>query len=228
MIAPISSLSLELSLLMFKVARKKTAISILAALCLFLFGAKAAFASSESVGRHITYQTRLGHDLDGDRIPESATIRHCGYVYQVNIHFSTGRPKLRLTTYVTEGVAGLSFQTTDVNHDSQSDLVIISATSLRPLAVWLNQGKSKFQKISSWSSGIGDYTGPGYHRPATSRPEPTGGVSIDPLPQLASAVDYFDIRTHFVAVLSSECDRLPVDSIFQQIPARGPPRTPRV
>src|SRR5438876_4612052 len=90
----------------------------------------------------ISYRISLGHDLDGDHIPETATIRQCGHIFQVNIHFTTGRPKLRLTTYLSEGVAGLTFEATDVNNDNKDDLVLVSATSFTPIAVWLNQGKT--------------------------------------------------------------------------------------
>src|SRR5262245_51411125 len=100
---------------MLKLYRNKIVITLLTGFCVFLFAANAASASAHAAHRQIAYRTQLGHDLDGDRIPETATIRHCGYLYQISIHFTTGRPKLRLTTYVTEGEAGLSFKTTDVN-----------------------------------------------------------------------------------------------------------------
>src|SRR5437762_12603739 len=141
----VSGLKKELTLLfMLKAHRNKIVIMILAVLSVFLFGANAVHASSNPGNHRISYRTQLGQDLDGDHIPETATIRQCGYIYQVSIHFTTGRPKLRLTTYITEGMAGLSFQTTDVNNDSKGDLVIMSATSIRPVAVWLNQGKANF------------------------------------------------------------------------------------
>ena len=134
---------------MFKLYRNKRVITLIAAIAAFLFGANSAFASEHHSERRILYHTRLEHDLDGDHIPETVTIRQRGYIYQVNIHFTTGRPKLHLTTYVTEGLAALSLQTRDINNDSKDDLVLTSATSIRPIAIWLNQGKSKFQKISS-------------------------------------------------------------------------------
>jgi hypothetical protein len=212
---------------MLKLYRNKIVITLLTAFCVFLFATNAASASAHS-GRQIAYRTQLGHDLDGDRIPETATIRHCGSLYQISIHFTTGRPKLRLTTYVTEGEAGLSFQTTDVNRDSKDDIVITSATSVRPIAIWLNQGKAKFQRISSWAYGVGRHTGPEYSHVPTHQPEPVGNISVDPLPQATLAVAYVSCGSHLVALLRSEADKLPVACISRQIPPRGPPVRTRV
>src|SRR5215467_245901 len=153
---------------MFKLYCNKRVITLFFAFATSLFGANSAFASHHNSEHRLSYLTRLDHDLDGDHIPETATIRQRGYLYQVNIHFTTGRPKLRLTTYITEGVAGLSFQTTDIDNDSQDDLVIISATSVRPIAIWLNQGKAIFKKVSSWSYGFRRYTGLEYRHRQTS------------------------------------------------------------
>src|SRR5262249_47136367 len=100
--------------------------------------------------------------------------------------------------------------------------------SIRPIAVWLNQGKSKFQKTNSWSYGVGRYTGPEYQHRQTSQPEPVGNISIDPLLQATVAVDYSNIGTDLIAVLAFDADRLPFDSILRQVPVRGPPATARV
>src|SRR6266566_2365686 len=107
---------------MLKLRRYKIVITALTVLLVFLFGANATYASHQKPDNGISYRTELAQDLDGDHKPETATIRQCGYLYQVNIHFTSGRPKLRLTTYVTEGVAGLSFLTTDINNDNKGDL----------------------------------------------------------------------------------------------------------
>ena len=212
---------------MFKLYCNKRVITLFFAFATSLFGANSAFASHHNSGHRLSYHTRLDHDLDGDHIPETATIRQRGYVYQVNIHFTTGRPKLRLTTYVTEGVAGLSLQTKDINNDSKDDLVITSATSIRPIAIWLNQGKSKFQKISSWAYLVGGYTGPEYRR-QTCHPDPVGNVSIDPLPQTTFSANYFNPGHDCVALLYSEAETLCLDSILRQVPPRGPPTTTHI
>jgi hypothetical protein len=209
---------------LLKLYGNKKVITALAVIFVFLSGASASYASHRKADRSLLYRTKLGHDLDGDHIPETATIRQCGYLYQVSIHFTTGRPKLRLTTYVTEGAAGLSLETTDVNNDSKGDLVIISATSIRPLAVWLNQGRAKFKRVNTWLyGGAGRYTGPAYRHRPTSQPEPVGNVSLDPLPQATPAVDEVTFDDEVVALLSSQPDQRPSDSLLRQVPPRGPP-----
>lgn len=214
---------------MLKLYRNKNVITGLAALSVFLFGATVAFGSLRPSDRRISYRTNLGHDLDGDHIPETATIRRCGSLYSVSIHFTTGRPKLRLTTYVTEGLAGLSLQTIDVNDDSKSDLVIVSATSIRPLAVWVNEGKAKFQKASSWVYGpLGRYTGPTVRHRSVNQPEPVGNVFIDPLPQATSAVESFGLEKDSADLISSQPDQMPFDSMLRQVPSRGPPAASHV
>ena len=216
-------------LLMLKLHRSKIVLTGLALLFVFLFGGNEASANHRQPDQHVSYRTQLGNDLDGDHIPETAIIKQCGYVYQVSIHFTTGRPKLRLKTYVTEAAAGLSLQTTDVNNDSKGDLVIISAISLRPIAVWLNQGTARFQRVSSWVyGGVGRYTGPTLRHRGTSQPEPIGNIFVDPLPQATPAVEYFDLDEDSAGLLASQTEQLPFDSTLRQLPSRGPPATSRV
>ena len=175
-----------------------------------------------------SYQTRLKHDLDGDHIPETATIQERGQVYQVSIHFTTGRPKLHLTTYVRADIAGLSLQTIDVNNDSQGEfLVVISATSVRPVAVWANQGKN-FTKVSSWSYGaVGRYRGPAIQHQRTEAPDPIGAAPNPPL-QATPAGRLFTSAEDSADLIHFQPEPVPFDSIFWQDPSRGPPATPRV
>ena len=209
---------------MLKLNRNPRAVASFPVLFVFLFCACWASASHHYSGQRISYRTQLGHDLDGDHIPETATIRQGGYIYQVSIHFTTGRPRLRLTTYVAEGAAGLSLHTTDVNNDSRGDLVIMSATSIRPIAVWLNQGKANFQRVSSWLYGeAGKYRGPAFRRRGASEPEPLGNIFIDPLPHATLAIQYFGPETAPADLITSRPDLLPFDSILWQVSPRGPP-----
>jgi len=214
---------------LLKLKRNIRAVASFPVLFVFLFGATWAAASHHYSGKRISYRTQLGHDLDGDHIPETATIRLGGYIYQVSIHFTTGRPGLRLTTYVTEGVAGLSFQTTDINNDSRGDLVIMSATSIRPVAVWLNRGKANFQRVSSWLyGGVGKYRSPTFRHRGGNEPEPVGNIFIDPLPHATLAVQYLSPETAPAALIISRPDQLPFDLILWQVPPRGPPALSRV
>jgi hypothetical protein len=198
-------------------------VTAIAVLFVFLFGASASYASSSKAHHRIVYSTQLGHDLDGDHLPETATIRRGGDVYEVSIKFTTGQPKLRLKTYVTSEIAGLAFQTADVNNDNKDDLVITSATSVRPVAVWLNQGHARFQKASPWLYGLGRYRGPTYRVRQHSEPEPVGNVSVDPLPHATLEPKYFTHGEGSVLLLSSIPEQRTCDSLLSEIPPRGPP-----
>ena len=210
-----------------KLQRNTRVLTGLAVLYL-LFGTSLASASHRQNTKHISYRTQLKQDLDGDHLPETVTIRQCGYLYQVSIHFTSGRPKLRLTTYLTEGVADLTLQTTDVDNDSKGDIVIISATSTRPVAVWLNQGKAKFKKVSSWMyGGLGRYRGPALHHRVADGPEPLG-TSPNPLPQATPIAELLAAETDSAGVIPSQPESLAFDSILWQDPPRGPPATSRV
>jgi hypothetical protein len=209
---------------MLKLSRNKKFITALAALALCFLAAHPAQAKGHQPSPHISYRAQLGGDLDGDHIPEIASVRYCGDIYQVNIHFTTGRPKLRLLTHLTESLAGLTFETRDVDNDNKRDLVLVSATSRQPIGVWLNQGGAKFRKVnSSLYAGVGRNTGPTYRYRGTSEPEPVGNISVDPLPQLVPAVENFGLNHDSAVLLSSQLERRPVECILGQVSPRAPP-----
>jgi hypothetical protein len=212
-----------------KLHRNKNVITALAVFFVFLLGVN-GYASRAKTHPHIAYHSKLGHDLDGDHIPETATIRQSGYLYQVSIHFTTGRPKLRLTTYVTEGAAGLSLQTADVNDDRKRDLVVLSATSIRPVAVWLNQGRAKFLKVSAWQyGGAGRFTGRAYRSRTPSGPDESVSTdSVDPSPQANPVAHGFGIDVATAVCWEHQPELLPLDSLLSQVPSRGPPASARV
>jgi hypothetical protein len=209
---------------MLKLSRNKKFITALTALSAFFFAAHAAHAKNRQDSPRISYLTQLGGDLDGDHLPETASVRYCGNVYQVSIHFTTGRPKLRLLTHLTEGLAGLTFETRDVDNDNKRDLVLVSATSRQPIGVWLNQGKAKFRKVNSWLyDGLGRNTGATYRYRGTSEPEPVGNIFIDPLPQLAPALEYLGLNPDSALPLSGQSEKRSVACMLAQVPPRGPP-----
>ncbi len=198
---------------------KQSLIPVLVAL-LFLCCPRLGVAFS----RHTTYQTSLGHDLDGDHLPETATVRENGSVYRISIHFTSGRPQLRLAVYSGGNEAGLTFQTSDVDDDRDVDLVIKSATSFRPVAVWLNRGKAKFQRVSSWAyGGLNNYSGPVLHRRVAYQPDPTANTSADPIAHPVKGAPCFQVELVGENWLSPVPERLPSGCIIQQIPVRGPP-----
>ena len=174
-------------LFVLRLYRNKKVIIGLAALLVLLSGAAIASASPQNSAQGFSYKTKLGRDLDGDHIPETATIRQRGSFYQVSIHFTTGRPKLRLRTYITDNLAGLTVDIADVDHDKRADLVINSATSAWPVAIWLNRG-SDFQRAKLQSYGqLGAHSGPRLVHKKSGQPDPVGNLFSDPLPQAETA-----------------------------------------
>ena len=172
----------------------------------------------------ISYRISLGHDLDGDHIPETATIRQCGGVYKVSIHFTSGRPRLHLMVYQQEDETGLTFETKDLDDDHNEDLVITSATSVRPVAVWLNSGKAKFKRVSSWAyGGPHKFRGPALNRRAACTPESDINNSADPLAHGEKIAQQFDIGLNIELLRVWNREQLRCDSFLQQVPARGPP-----
>ncbi len=190
----------------------------------FLFAANSVFAADPPSRRHISYRTQLGQDLDDDHKPETATIRQIGPLYQVSIHFTSGRPKVHLTTRISQGVAGLTFQTADVNNDNKRDLLIVSATSVQPIAVWLNQGRARFKRTNAaFFAGVNRYTGSAYHAKSNTQPQPAGNLSVDPLPQAIPTEKYVTVNNAAATLLCSHQLLGPLDSLLRQEPPRGPP-----
>jgi len=180
---------------------------------------------ADAAHKGVSYHATVGRDLDGDHIPETATVHQSGSVYRVSIHFTSGRPRLRLTVYRPEGEAGLSFEARDIDNDHNTDLVITSATSLQPLAVWLNRGKAKFQKVRPWPYGrFGNYTGPSLnHHRTTHQPCPAVSSSGD---LLAYPVE-MDHLSHSGPDVQhaghSDPEHRRSDLILRQVSPRGPP-----
>ena len=209
-------------LLVLKLYRNKKLITGLTALLVLLAGTAIASASPQKFAQGFSYKTKLARDLDGDHIPETATIRQRGSFYQVSIHFTSGRPKLRLRTYITDDLAGLTVDIADVDHDTRADLVINSATSVSPVAIWLNRG-TEFQRAKLQSYGqLGAHSGPRLVHKKSGQPDPVGSLFSDPLPQVETT-DSFNRGADLANNLSSKADPLPFEITLTQAAPRGPP-----
>ena len=210
--------------------RNKKFITGLAALSTLLFWTAIGFASPGDYGRNtekISYKGSLGLDLDDDHVTETVTVKQKGSFYQVSIHFSTGRPKLRLKTYVGDDEAGLSLEVTDVNNDSRADLVVTSATSVWPIATWLNHGLENFQRVNSRThSPAGRNNGPRLNPRENAQPDPGGSIST----RLAEAEvgNSSNPGTDTHDFLSSPTDQFPVESWLAELASRGPPSAPHI
>jgi len=203
-------------------------ISLPALLIVLLCSAAPVYSFERHPAPQITYQTRIGEDLDGDQKPETVTVRQAGFLYQISIHFTTGSPRVHFDTHITEGTAGVTFQAADINNDRRGDLVVVSATSLRPVAVWLNQGRARFKKVqTSFFGTVGRYRGPTYGVEPKSSPEPDGNIAFDPAPQATFAAHYLPARDATSSLLFRQIDQRPVDSLLRQVPPRGPPAPAR-
>lgn len=88
-------------------------------------------------------------DFDGDSRPDVAIGRSNGLGYIIEIQLSTQPAKTYLT--LANGGVGTRIFAYDVDKDSHLDLVVTSATSLLPIAVYLGDGKGHFQKGSACS-----------------------------------------------------------------------------
>ena len=189
---------------------------------LFILNVLPAFATGSP--QRLTYRAPLGRDLDGDGLAESATIRQSGSAYKITVQFTSGN-RLNLTLYQPHGETGLMVHASDVNDDHKADLVITSATSPRPVAVWLNRGKAKFQKVNSWIySGLVKLKGPVLRQSHPYDPDAALNSPTDPPAQDVKLAQTVDIRldTENLGPLNSE--RLCIDADLRQVPARGPPQ----
>lgn len=87
-------------------------------------------------------------DFDGDSRPDLAIGASNGSGYVIEIQLSTRPAKTYLT--LAGGGVGTRLFAYDVDKDSCEDLVVTTATSLVPIAVYLGDGKGHFQEGAAW------------------------------------------------------------------------------
>ncbi len=87
-------------------------------------------------------------DFDGDNKPDLAVGSSNGPGYTIEIHL-TARPS---ETYLTLAKSGLGTRilACDVDGDHHADLVVTSATSLLPIAIYRGDGRGHFREGNPW------------------------------------------------------------------------------
>jgi hypothetical protein len=93
--------------------------------------------------------TSVLSDFDGDGTADLAVGRFDGHNYNIDILLSAERSNTLLSSGHIE--PGFCLLARDVDLDNDQDLVLVNYTSLLPLAIWLNDGKAKFQQSDRWS-----------------------------------------------------------------------------
>lgn len=96
-------------------------------------------------------------DFDGDQRTELASGKFIGRQYQIKIQFNNHKECL---SFVPEfGTNEVLLTAIDVDHDGDNDLLVLTAESLRPIAVWLNDGHGNFSRTREWwcANSSGDF-----------------------------------------------------------------------
>jgi hypothetical protein len=92
--------------------------------------------------------TPIISDFDGDHRSDLAFGRTEGNTYRVEIRLSNRREKTSIALISNE--PGINLFACDVDRDNDQDLVVSSALSRYPLAVWLSDGNGHFQEGNRW------------------------------------------------------------------------------
>jgi hypothetical protein len=101
-------------------------------------------------GRRVQpFTAQVDADFDGDSKPDVAIGSTSGPSYTIEIRLSSQSAKTYLT--LANGGVGTRIFAFDVDKDSYQDLIVTSAASLLPIAVYLGDGKGHFQAGSPWA-----------------------------------------------------------------------------
>jgi hypothetical protein len=87
-------------------------------------------------------------DLDGDHVPDVASgintgHTSAGYSYRVDFDLSSGAQQ-KSFSILSEEPNGLNIEAIDVDGDQDLDIVITNRLSLRPIGIWINDGRGSF------------------------------------------------------------------------------------
>jgi len=113
-------------------------------------GTAVAFADPASLSKDFSFlPTRsISADFDGDHRPDLARGTYRGRAYCVEISFSAGKPPSSIA--LKSSYPDFSIFARDIDSDNDQDLVIVSASSSSPLAVWLNNDGGHFEQGNHW------------------------------------------------------------------------------
>jgi hypothetical protein len=95
------------------------------------------------------FSTVLNADFDGDSKPDVAIGRSHGLGYTIEIQLTTRLAKSYFS--LPDRGVGTRIFAYDIDKDSYQDLIITSATSLLPIAVFLGDGKGHFREAKPWT-----------------------------------------------------------------------------
>ena len=140
---------------------------------------------------------RLAGDFDGDHQIDRVKGRIHGSSYSIEVRLSTKQPRIRLTVPVRNEV-GLELMAVDVNRDRRADLIVMSASSLAPIAVWLNKGNGAFERSSqSFAPLFGDGHTPRLGR-GTGKSYAQGALATDDSPDAFEPAENLAFRLESV------------------------------
>ncbi len=178
-------------------------------------------AQSETPERLQPVDSELAVDFDGDHIPDLAVGRNDGPGYTVRVQFTSKLPSTSLT--LPEGGPGIRIFSSDVDKDSRPDIVVTSATSQFPIAIWLCDENGGFHAANPWSYFPCHMDTPFSYEPTQSGDDITGisedGRICGIQPNTDSAIVALRARDW----LASRPVQAPPCNPPGDIPPRGPP-----